>query len=202
MSFASTLNHSGPPSQVTQLFAHVTKLSQGGSRKMPITQEVVDLRTVVERAIDDSHRIIAKHGHELLVSLPHDPLPINADPTKLESVVMHLLDNAAKYTPEGGCIWVQLTRENDAAVLRVRDSGNGISAELLRCIFDFVPAAGVSKDGFGIGLAIAKGLVDCHDGSIAAHSDGVGRGSDFTVRLPVLPTGNESTLNSTAMSFA
>jgi signal transduction histidine kinase len=184
MSYSSTLDHAGPSAEVAQLFACV---STPPARTMPIQKEATDFRSVVKQAIADSLRLILKRAHELLVSLPEEPLPVHADPSKLESVVLHLLDNSAKYTPDGGCIWVQLARENDEAVLRVRDSGNGISAELLRCVFEFVPPAGLgaAKNGFGIGLAIAKGLVALHGGTIMARSDGIGLGSDFTVRLPV-----------------
>lgn len=181
------MDHARLSAQVMQLSA---RASSAAPSKLPLQREAIDLRSVVKQAIADSLRLAIRHGHELLVSLPDEPLLIHADPAKLESVVLHLLDNSVKYTPDGGCIWVQLTRENDAAVLRVRDSGNGISADLLKCIFDFVPPAGLGivKNGFGIGLAIAKGLVELHNGSLMAHSDGLGRGADFTVRLPLIAT--------------
>jgi signal transduction histidine kinase len=189
MAHPSTLSPIGPSTDVTQLFAKISSPRRACEvRKTPISMDIVDVRSVVEKVIECSRSLIAKHGHELLVSLPDAPLHVTGDPAKLESVVMHLLDNAAKYSSDGGCIWVNLTREGDSAVLRVRDSGQGLSAKLLRHIFEFVLPAGLStpKSGFGIGLPIAKGLVELHRGTLTAHSDGIGCGADFTVRLPAL----------------
>ena len=128
--------------------------------------------------------------HALTVSLPSEPMRLEADPTRLEQVLANLLNNAAKYTDEGGQIWLTLQQENDEAVLRVRDTGVGIAPELLPRIFDLFTQADRSLDrsqgGLGIGLSLVQRLVELHRGTVAADSSGLRQGSEFTVRLPVL----------------
>jgi signal transduction histidine kinase len=113
------------------------------------------------------------------VSLPDEPLWLEADRARLTQVVVNLLDNAAKYTPAGGEISVTGYREGSDVVLHVRDTGIGISSERLPRVFDLF------AEGFGVGLALARALVVLHGGSIEAHSRGPGRGSEFVMRLPV-----------------
>jgi signal transduction histidine kinase len=189
MSFAPSCTQHRRPPEVHLPFRHPV-LAQ---------QERTDFRSIVKVAIEGSHQLIERRRHELLVTLPDEPFLLMGNPEKLETVVRHLLDNAARYTPDGGCIWVQLTREADAAVLKVRDSGQGITRELLACLFDFVLPAGFAghKEGFGIGLAIAKRLVDLHGGSLSAESRGPGCGADFTLRLPGLLTEPSRAANGT-----
>jgi signal transduction histidine kinase len=176
----------GPPSAATQLVARVGKVCLADTNRA--MNKECDFRAVVRISIEAARHLIERRQHELLVTLPDEPLQLIGVPEKLETVVRHLLDNAGRYTPDGGCIWVQLTRETNTAVLRVRDSGAGISTDLLEYLFDFVLPIGVAahKEGFGIGLAIAKRLVDLHGGSLSAESLGPGCGADFTLRLPGL----------------
>src|SRR5437867_12921362 len=122
--------------------------------------------------------------------LSTEPVPVDADLTRLSQVVLNLLNNAAKYTPNGGRIWITVGREGDQAVLRVRDTGIGMSADLRARVFDLFVQGDRSLDrsegGLGIGLTLVKRLVELHEGSVHALSDGPGLGSEFIVRLPLL----------------
>ena len=129
--------------------------------------------------------------HELTVALPPEPLRIDGDPTRLEQIVSNLLNNAAKYTERGGRITVSLARENNQAVLRVQDSGIGISAgdaaTMSSISLSRPTIRWTARGGLGIGLTLVRSLVELHGGSISVHSDGPGRGSEFVVRVPAIP---------------
>ncbi len=144
----------------------------------------------MERAVETVRPLIDQRRHELTVSLPPQPIWLHADAARLEQVVVNLLTNAAKYTDEGGHIWLTVQQEGDEAVLRVRDTGVGIAPELLPRIFDLFTQAERSLDrsqgGLGIGLALVQRLVEMHGGTVAA-SSALGQGSEFVVRLPVVP---------------
>jgi signal transduction histidine kinase len=156
--------------------------------KVQLRREVVDLRDVVKRSVQAVSPTIKNRYQDLLVTDCDESLPIYADALRLDQVCLNLLNNATKYTPEGGCIWLRLRRENKSAVLEVRDSGCGMKLEQIRHLFDFFSRdgerAGRASSGLGIGLALTKSLVDLHGGTIEAASDGPGRGADFTVTLP------------------
>ena len=125
------------------------------------------------------------------MSAPTQPIKVNADQTRLAQVLSNLLNNAAKYTQEGGHIWLSVAREGDNAVFRVRDNGSGIPAEILPRVFDLFTQADQSLEraqgGLGIGLTLVRRLVEMHHGSVQANSSGAGQGSEFIVRLPALP---------------
>jgi signal transduction histidine kinase len=123
------------------------------------------------------------------VSLPAEPLSLEADAFRLTQVVANLLDNAAKFTPPGGEISVAGSREANEIVLRVRDTGVGISPEMLPLVFDLCAQAADrsvphAEEGLGVGLTLARILVELHGGRLSAHSAGAGQGSEFVVRLP------------------
>jgi len=143
----------------------------------------------VERAIETAQPLVEQRRHELTVSQPPQPVWLQADAARLEQVLVNLLTNAAKYTDEGGHIWVTVQQEGDEAVLRVRDTGIGIAAELLPRIFDLFTQAERSLDrsqgGLGIGLCLVQRLVDLHGGTVTASSV-QGQGSEFVVRLPAM----------------
>ncbi len=160
---------------------------------LELRRERVDLCEVARRAVEALRPALDRRRHRLALALPDEPVWLEADPARLEQVLANLLDNAAKYTPEGGAIEVVLRRETGeetAAVITVRDEGEGIAAEALPWIFDPFrqghPPGGPPQGpgGLGIGLALARRLVELHGGSIAAESGGRGSGSSFTVRLP------------------
>ena len=119
------------------------------------------------------------------------PVPLLADPTRLEQVLANLLNNAAKYTERGGAIWLEAERAGDEVLVRVRDTGFGIPPNVLPHVFELFTQADRTLDraqgGLGIGLTLVKRLVEMHGGSVEAHSEGPGKGSEFTVRLPALP---------------
>jgi PAS domain S-box-containing protein len=151
--------------------------------------ERIELSQLVERAVEGSTGVIEARGHHLTVALPPVPIWLQADPVRLEQVLTNLLNNAAKFTPAGGRIAVEVAAEPGEAVLRVRDDGQGIAADLLPSIFDLFVQADRSLDrthgGLGIGLTLVRNLVRFHGGSVSARSDGPGRGSEFEVRLPL-----------------
>jgi two-component system CheB/CheR fusion protein len=133
---------------------------------------------------------VADRGHELSVALPHKPLRVDGDPTRLTQAVFNLLNNAAKYTPPGGKIWMTVERDGAQAVVRVRDNGSGMKAELVPKVFDLFAQGERTLDrsqgGLGLGLTLVKRLIEMHAGTTEAHSDGPGRGSEFILRLPLL----------------
>jgi len=143
---------------------------------------------IVERAVETAHPLIDRFKHELMVSLSPDPIWLYADAARLEQVVVNLLTNAAKYTPDGGRIAMTVEQRGDECVLKVRDTGVGIAPELLPRIFDLFTQAERSLDrsqgGLGIGLALVHRLVELHRGRVEAHSS-LGQGSEFVVHLPL-----------------
>jgi len=165
----------------------VSRLTRG---KIALRKETVTLQTIVAEALETARGVIDARGHAVSVSLPEKPLRFEADPTRIIQIVGNLLDNAAKYTPRNGEISVRGYYERGEVVLRVRDTGIGISHEMLPRVFDlFVqsdPFPARSEGGLGVGLTLARTLVELHGGSINAHSEGSGRGSEFVVRLPVV----------------
>src|SRR5262249_29141977 len=134
--------------------------------------------------------LIDARRHELAVTLPPEPVWLEADAARLEQVFANLLNNAAKYTEDGGKIGLTAQREGTEAVVRVRDTGQGIPPDMLPHIFDLFTQEQRSLDrsqgGLGIGLTLARSLVELHGGSVEAASAGLGQGSEFTVRLPAL----------------
>jgi CheY-like chemotaxis protein len=155
----------------------------------------------LEVAVETALPLIEQRRHELTVSLPSEPVWLNADAARLEQVVVNLLTNAAKYTDEGGHIWLTVHPEGRDCVIRVRDTGVGITSELLPCIFELFTQAERSLDrsqgGLGIGLALVQRLTELHGGTVEVSSI-LGQGSEFIVRLPVLETESpQSTLQLT-----
>ncbi len=136
--------------------------------------------------------MIDANRHRLSVSLPAEPIYLDADPVRLAQVFANLLNNAAKYTEDGGRVWIEARRTGDGVTVIVRDSGIGISPAMLPHIFEIFsqaePALERSQGGLGIGLSLVKGIVELHGGTIEAHSHGAGEGSEFVVCLPVSET--------------
>ena len=166
----------------------VSRISQG---KVELRREQVDVADAVLDAIETSRPLIDAGRHHLTTKLaPPRALLVDADSTRLTQIVANLLNNAAKYTPEGGHIQVLAERDGDDAVITVLDSGIGLAQDMLPRIFDMFAQVDRSMDraqgGLGIGLALVKRLVDMHGGSVFATSDGPGRGARFVVRLPLV----------------
>jgi PAS domain S-box-containing protein len=154
------------------------------------------LRPVIEEAIETVRPLVARLEHTLTIELPAEPLDVDGDAGRLSQVIGNLLVNAAKFTNNGGHVWLTASREGDQAVIRVRDSGIGIAPEHLSALFEmFVQvdtAVNRSRDGLGIGLTLVKRLVELHGGTIDVYSAGTGHGSEFTVRLPALTAADDS----------
>jgi signal transduction histidine kinase len=164
-------------------------LCAGGLGKLSLHAEVIALDNVVERVTETAGRMVAARHHRLTVSLPPEPLFLEADPLRLRQVLTNLLCNAAKFTEPGGHIRLSAAAEFGQIVIRVQDNGRGIAPDLLPRVFDLfhqLPGrATQTTRGLGIGLALVKSLVERHGGAVTALSDGPGTGSEFIVRLPV-----------------
>ncbi|MBW3623293.1 MAG: PAS domain S-box protein [Armatimonadetes bacterium] len=159
--------------------------------KVELRRERVDLRAVAENAIQTARPFIEARNHRFSIHRDTEPVPVEADPARLEQVIVNLLSNAAKYTEPGGTITLTATQVGEEAVVRVRDTGIGIAPEMLPHIFDLFAQAETSLDrsqgGLGIGLTLVKHLVEKHHGRVTARSDGAGRGTEFEFRIPALP---------------
>jgi PAS domain S-box-containing protein len=161
----------------------VNRLSRG---RMELRVESVALATVVADAVETARPAVESGRHELALELPAEPVVLRGDPLRLAQVFTNLLNNAARHMDPGGRIRVRATRDEDHVTVSVLDTGRGIDPEMLPTLFGmFVQAPGGSPGGIGVGLAIAKGLVELHGGTIEARSQGHGKGSEFVVRLPV-----------------
>jgi signal transduction histidine kinase/CheY-like chemotaxis protein len=170
----------------------VSRITRG---KIELRPERIELAAVIESAVETARPLIAASGHELTVTLPPEPVFLDADASRLAQVFSNLLNNAAKYTEPAGHIRLTAERRESEVVVEVRDTGIGISRDMLPRIFDIFTQGDRSLEraqgGLGIGLSIVRGVVELHGGSVAAHSDGPGRGSKLTVRLPVLAPARE-----------
>ncbi|MGZ5949277.1 MAG: ATP-binding protein [Isosphaeraceae bacterium] len=160
------------------------------SGKIQLQKERIDLAAVIARAIEGARPLIDARRHTLEVNLPEAPVPVEADPVRLAQVLWNLLNNAAKYTPDGGRITLEVERGN-GAVVRIRDTGIGIAPEMLPKVFDLFTQMDRSLDraegGLGIGLTLVRRLTEMHGGTVAATSEGQGQGCEFVVHLPALP---------------
>jgi signal transduction histidine kinase/DNA-binding response OmpR family regulator len=175
---------------VVRLVDDLLDVSRITQNKIQLQIAPVDVSVAVVRAVEMSKPLIDSKRHQLMVTLSPQPLLVNADLLRLAQVLTNLLNNAAKYTPEGGRISISVAREGRQAVFRVRDSGIGIRADMLASVFDLFTQAERALDrsqgGLGIGLTLVKSLVDLHGGKVQAFSAGLNQGSEFVVHLPVL----------------
>jgi two-component system CheB/CheR fusion protein len=175
---------------MTHLVDDLLDLSRISRGLMRLLREPLDVAQPVQQAVEGVQPLVRERGLTLSVSLPPEPVVVDADPTRLQQVVGNLLSNAAKYTDPGGTILLTARQKGSDLVLRVRDTGIGIPPDMLPRIFDlFVQAErrlDRSQGGLGIGLTLVRQLVEMHGGTVTAHSDGPGKGSEFVVRLPTL----------------
>ncbi|MGE5615351.1 MAG: ATP-binding protein [Bacillota bacterium] len=175
--------------QMSRLVDDLLDVSRITSGKIVLKRERVALAAAISNAVESSRPVIERGHHELTITVTPEQLHVEADVARLSQIFSNLLTNAAKYTEPGGHIRVSVERDGDAAIVRVSDTGIGIPEKMLGRIFDLfvqVERAGdASQGGLGIGLTLVKRLVEMHGGSVAAKSEGPGRGSEFTVRLPI-----------------
>ena len=172
----------------------VSRINQG---KIELRRERVDVAGILRDAVESTLPLIDECDHQLELDLPQEPLYLDADATRLTQAFMNLLNNAAKYMDRGGRIDVSVRKEHTQVVLRVRDSGIGLPADRLTSVFEMFSqvetALSRSRGGLGIGLSLTQRLVEMHGGTVQARSEGLGRGSEFEVRLPLASAGSVET---------
>jgi CheY-like chemotaxis protein len=164
----------------------ITRLTRG---MLSIERAPVDIADAVQRAAETAAPLISAARHRVEIDLPPEPLVVEGDLHRLAQLLANVLNNAARYTPPGGRITLHALRDAGWATLQVRDTGRGIEPRLLERIFDmFVqerPALERVGGGLGVGLALARRIAEAHGGTLAAHSEGAGKGAEFTLRLPL-----------------
>ena len=181
--------------QMSRLIDDLLDISRITRGKIELRKQRIDLAAIVQQAVEAVRDLYRSMEHELTVTLPPQPVQLHADPARLAQVVGNLLSNAGKFTDNGGRIWLTVRQDGEHAEIAVRDTGIGIAAEHHARLFDMFEQVDTSLErsqgGLGIGLTLVKTLVELHGGSVGVHSDGLGRGSEFTVRLPVLVDATE-----------
>jgi signal transduction histidine kinase/ActR/RegA family two-component response regulator len=175
--------------------AHMARLlddlldaSRVTSGKVTLRRRPTAVAEFVDEAVETTRSLIESQHQTLTLTLPPSPLYVNGDPTRLAQVVGNLLHNASKYTPDDGAITLSVAEEGATVVLRLKDDGGGIAEEAIEGIFDLFTqeerSLSRSHGGLGVGLAVVRSMVELHGGTISVHSDGIGRGTEFTVVLP------------------
>ena len=168
----------------------VSRIMRG---KVELRKAPVDLVELIEQSLDAVRPVACQQNQDLSVSLPQQPVIVHADSVRIMQALENLLNNACKYTEEGGRIQLRLTIQGVLAEVEVQDNGIGMDPEILPVVFDLFTQSKRSLDrsqgGLGIGLTLVKNLIDLHDGTVTAFSEGLGKGSTFTVRLPLAESG-------------
>jgi CheY-like chemotaxis protein len=177
--------------QVTQLVRLVDDLldvARAACGQLELRRETVAIDQVVHDAVEAGRPLLERGGHELHLALPAPTLMVHGDPARLAEIVINLLNNAAKYTPGGGQVWIAAEREGSHVLVKVRDTGVGIAPEALPGIFQMFTQVDTTRDraqgGLGVGLALARRLAELHGGELTASSAGLDRGSEFVLKLP------------------
>ncbi len=177
---------------LAKLVDELLDLSRVQEGKIRLERVPVDLGAAVSSAIDTCEEVIKAQRHTVTMELPADPVRIDGDPTRIDQVLANLISNAAKYTAPNGTIHITVGRELEMAVVRIRDSGIGLAPDSLRRVFELFTqveqSLARSQGGLGLGLKLVKELVELHGGEVEARSEGLGKGSEFIVRLPALKT--------------
>jgi CheY-like chemotaxis protein/two-component sensor histidine kinase len=176
--------------QMVRLVDDLLDVSRITKGKLELRKQRVELSTVIQSAVETSRPLIEALHHTLTITLPAQPLFLEADPIRLAQVFANLLNNAAKYTEHGGRIWLTTERQGSDVVVSVRDTGMGIPREMLSRVFEMFTQVDRTLEraqgGLGIGLTLVQRLTQMHGGTIEVQSAGTGQGSEFTVRLPLL----------------
>ncbi len=177
--------------QMTHLLEGLLDVSRVTRNKIELRRDRIDLLSAIEQAVEATRPLMEAQRQRLQIELPSEPCVLYGDLTRLTQIFANLLNNAAKYTDAGGQITLTMTCRDERARVSVRDSGIGIEAQQLPFLFDIfsqlTPALERARGGLGIGLALTRGLVELHGGSIEAFSAGIGQGSEFVVLLPIAP---------------
>jgi PAS domain S-box-containing protein len=175
--------------QMSKIVADLLDASRAMRDKVELSPTLMEIGEVLANAVDLASPLIEERDHELIIDVPSRGLPVNVDPERMAQVFGNILNNTAKYTPKEGTIRLRATHQGDEVEVTVEDNGQGIAPQLIGRIFNLFTqgSQGLERKGggLGIGLAVARRLLLAHHGQIVAESDGVGRGSRFTIRLPV-----------------
>lgn len=175
--------------QMVRLVDDLLDVARISSNKLELRREMVSLAEIVNSAIETSRPVIERASHQLQISLPEEPITLNADPIRLAQALSNLLNNAAKYSQPNSRISLTATQADGELIVKIRDMGIGIDSDKLQRIFEMFVQVEPSREraygGLGIGLTLVQRLIEMHGGRIEAHSDGVGQGSEFVIRLPV-----------------
>ena len=178
---------------MTRLIDDLMDVSRINQDKLTLQTERLDLAAVAQSALENSRAVFDQRRHTVTLVLPPHPITVDGDATRLAQVVSNLLTNAAKYSAPGSPIVLRVERLGDVAAVAVRDLGIGIAPADLRRVFELFAqvggAAHLAQGGLGIGLHLVQRVVELHEGSVEARSDGLGQGSEFIVRLPVASAG-------------
>lgn len=187
---------------LTRLVNDLLDLSRVAAGKIVLKRQVLDLVAIVNQSVRTATDAAQRHRIELAVRTPATPIIVDADPVRVDQIVTNVLTNAIKYTPEGGHVVLDLTEQDEKALIRVTDDGVGIAPERISAIFELFAQAenaiGRAQGGMGIGLALVRNLVELHDGTITAASDGIGKGSEFVVTLPLASAARQEESQSAA----
>ncbi len=182
--------------QIVHLVDDLLEISRITQGKIFLKKERINLKNAVEMAVETSRDLITLNGQNLEIELPEKPVYIYGDFTRISQVLLNLLNNAAKYTEPGGNINLSAVTDNNTVEIRVRDTGIGIPQDMFSTIFEMFKQVKNTCDqpgnGLGIGLSVVKNLVEMHNGSVEADSAGIGKGSEFTIRLPLSEDNSES----------
>jgi signal transduction histidine kinase len=175
--------------QLVRLIDDLLEIARISLGTLRLKRESVDLARIIALAVESVRPLIDSRRHRLTVSLPDSSIVMHADPTRLVQVLQNLLSNAAKYTEPGGNIWLTAERDGREVLLRVKDTGPGLPADMLSGVFEMFTQVSQTRErtpgGLGIGLSLVKTLVELHGGRVEAKSAGPGQGSEFWVRLPL-----------------
>jgi len=178
--------------QMSRLLDDLLDVSRVTQNKIELNMQSTDLQAVLESAIESARPLIDENELKFTANLPHDALFVHGDPARLQQAISNLLANAAKYTPAGGEIVLDASTDKGEVVLRVKDTGVGLPEGAMGSIFDLFVQSGHtlhrSKGGMGVGLTLVRSIVEMHEGRVSAKSDGLGKGSEFEVRLPRITT--------------
>ena len=176
---------------MARLLDELLDVSRMTQNKMQLSKQPLDLRQIVDDAVSAVRPRLENASLDFTCRISDEPLPVNGDPARLQQALTNLLDNATKYTPSGGHIWLSMQPENGCAVVRVKDNGIGIEPSMLHAVFDLFVQTGRTLDrsggGMGVGLTLVRSIARLHDGDVTVHSDGVGKGSEFVLRIPLQP---------------